>query len=56
MVMVAEGVPTSRAIKLLAEKYKIEMPICEVVYKILFDNISPKQGIKDLMTTPLKNE
>jgi len=56
MVMVAEGVPTSRAIKLLAEKYKIEMPICEVVYKILFDNISPKQGIKDLMTRPLKDE
>lgn len=56
MVMVAEGVPTSRAIKLLAEKYKIEMPICEVVYNILFENKSPKQGIKDLMTRPLKNE
>lgn len=56
MIMVAEGVPTSRAIKILAEKYKIEMPICEVVYKIVYDNKSPKQAMRDLMTRPLKNE
>lgn len=56
IVMVAEGVPTSRAINLLAKKHKIEMPICEAVYRIIFDNKSPKQAIRDLMTRPLKYE
>ncbi len=56
MVMVAEGVPTSKAVKLLAHRYKIDMPICGVVYKILFESKSPKQAIKDLMSRPLKYE
>jgi glycerol-3-phosphate dehydrogenase (NAD(P)+) len=56
MVMVAEGVPTSKAIMLLSNKYDIEMPICEVVYSILFEKKPPKQGLRDLMTRPLKNE
>ncbi len=56
MLMVAEGVPTCRAAKLLAEKNRIEMPICAEVYEILYHNKSPKQAIKDLMTRPLKNE
>jgi glycerol-3-phosphate dehydrogenase (NAD(P)+) len=56
MVMVAEGVPTSKAVKIISNKKNIEMPICEVVYSILFENKSPKQGLRDLMTRPLKNE
>jgi glycerol-3-phosphate dehydrogenase (NAD(P)+) len=56
MVMVAEGVPTSKAVKLLADKYKIDMPICRVVYEILFEGKLPKQAIKDLMSRPLKYE
>ena len=56
MVMVAEGVPTSEAVNKLANRYHIEMPICEVVYEILFHKKSPKEGIRDLMTRPLKNE
>ncbi len=56
MVMVAEGVPTCRAVKLMAEKYEIEMPICGVVYEILFEHKSPKQAIRDLMARPLTYE
>ena len=56
MIMVAEGVPTSKAIMALAKKCKIEMPICEVVHSILFENKPPKQGLRDLMTRPLKYE
>jgi len=56
MVMVAEGLPTSQAVKKLAQQHKIEMPICDVVYEILFNNRSPKDGIKDLMRRPLKTE
>ena len=56
MVMVAEGVPTSRAVNMLAEEKRIDMPICRVVYEILYENKPPRQGLNDLMTRPLKNE
>ena len=56
MIMVAEGVPTSKAVMALAKKCRIEMPICEVVQSILFENKPPKQGLRDLMTRPLKYE
>lgn len=56
MVMVAEGMPTAKAVKKLSQRHKIEMPICGIVYEILFENKSPKQGIKDLMERPLKYE
>lgn len=56
MIMVAEGVPTSRAVNMLAEKKSIDMPICRVVYEILHEDKPPLQGLKDLMTRPLKNE
>ncbi len=56
MAMVAEGVPTAKAVRLLAERHEIEMPICGVVYEILFEHKSPKQAIRDLMARPLTYE
>jgi glycerol-3-phosphate dehydrogenase (NAD(P)+) len=56
MVMVAEGVPTARAVHKLAARHGVEMPICSVVYDILYRNKPPQQGIKDLMTRPLRKE
>ena len=32
----AEGVPTSKAMKLLGEKYHVELPITEVVYQVCY--------------------
>lgn len=56
MVMVAEGVPTAKAVRLLAERHAIEMPICNIVYEILFEHKSPKQAMRDLMARPLTYE
>ena len=56
MVMVAEGVKTTKAVYELSQKYKIEMPITKVVYEILYENLPPKEGIKKLMERPLKSE
>jgi glycerol-3-phosphate dehydrogenase (NAD(P)+) len=56
MVMVIEGIPTARAIKHLSEEHHIDMPICDAVYKILFEKTSPRQALRDLMARPLKNE
>jgi glycerol-3-phosphate dehydrogenase (NAD(P)+) len=56
LVMVAEGMPTARAVKDLARRMGVEMPICEVVHGIIYGQKSPKQGIRDLMSRPLKYE
>lgn len=56
MEMVAEGVLTTRAVYELAKRYKIEMPITEQVYKVLYKNKSPLQAVKELMTRKLKAE
>lgn len=56
MNMVAEGVDTAISVKSLAEKYKIELPICFEVYKILFEDKDPVQATYDLMTRDMKPE
>jgi glycerol-3-phosphate dehydrogenase (NAD(P)+) len=56
MIMVSEGVPTAQAIMKLAKKYQVTMPICEVVYDILYHDKSCTRAIQELMTRPLKNE
>ena len=56
MVMIAEGVRTTRSAVGLAAKYDVEMPISEEVNKILFEDKSPKEAIKDLMLRSPKPE
>lgn len=56
MKMVAEGVPTCRSAIGLAKVAKVEMPITEEVYHVLFDGKSAKQAIQDLMNRDLKAE
>ena len=56
MVMVAEGVRTTRSAVSLAKVLEVEMPIAQEVYQILFDGKSPKQAIKDLMLRSRKPE
>ena len=56
MKMVAEGVDTARSIYGLTQKNNIEMPICEQIYKVLFEDVSPRQGILELMGRELVDE
>ncbi len=55
-VMVAEGVPTAKAVMKLAKKYNVEMPISKVVYEIIYRKKRPLLGLRNLMLRPLKNE
>jgi glycerol-3-phosphate dehydrogenase (NAD(P)+) len=41
---------------MLAEKYRVEMPITEQVYKILYKGKSPAAAVKELMLRPMKAE
>jgi glycerol-3-phosphate dehydrogenase (NAD(P)+) len=56
MKMIAEGVPTTLSARELAKKRKVEMPICEQVYQVLYENKNPKKAIYDLMSRTLKDE
>jgi len=53
---VAEGVATTKAVRQLAQKYDVEMPITEQVYQILFEDKDILAGLSDLMARDLKPE
>lgn len=56
MVMVAEGVKTTRAAVHLAKRVSVELPIAEQVHKVLFRNKDPRKAIRDLMIRKAKRE
>ncbi len=56
MIMVAEGAPTARAVKDIAGRHQIDMPICDAVYSILYEGEKPVKAIEYLMSRPLRYE
>ena len=56
MKMVAEGVKTAQAAYELAKKHTIQMPIAEEIYRVLYEDKSPKDAVMDLMTRRVKEE
>ena len=46
---VVEGIQTTMAAVELGEEYGVELPITEAIYKILFEDMSPLEGIQELM-------
>lgn len=56
MTMVAEGVTTTVAARTLARRYGVEMPITEGLYRVLFEGVSPRDGVSELMMRDLKGE
>ena len=53
---VVEGVYAARAVHEVAIREQVEMPICEHVYRILYENESIEQAVHSLMTRSLKAE
>jgi glycerol-3-phosphate dehydrogenase (NAD(P)+) len=56
MEKVAEGVWTTKSVKILAAKHGVEMPIMEQVHEVLFSDKAPKDAIRDLMMRRAKSE
>lgn len=56
MRMVAEGVKTTRATLALAKRHAVEVPITQQVNRILEDEVSPREAIRELMERSLKEE
>ena len=53
---VAEGVKTTKSTYDLSRKLGVEMPITQEVYRVLYENKSPRQAVTDIMTRPLTHE
>lgn len=53
---VAEGVATTRSTLALATREGVEMPIVEMVHRILFDGHSAKTAVEELMARELRSE
>jgi glycerol-3-phosphate dehydrogenase (NAD(P)+) len=56
MVMVAEGVRTTRSANELAEREGVEMPISEHMGRVLFEGVDPREAITELMVRDPKPE
>ena len=56
MVMVAEGVASTRSVRDLGRKHRVEMPIVESVYEMLFEGKDPHKATTELMTRHAKGE
>ena len=52
----AEGVPTLKAVKLIADKENIDMPICQMLYKVIYEEAEIKESIRVLFDRSLKRE
>jgi glycerol-3-phosphate dehydrogenase (NAD(P)+) len=49
MVMVAEGITTTKVVKDLAARHHVEMPISAEVFRILYEGREPRAALRDLM-------
>jgi glycerol-3-phosphate dehydrogenase (NAD(P)+) len=53
---VADGVPTTQSAHELSIRYKVDLPITDAVYRILYENADLKKTLVELMSRPLRSE
>jgi glycerol-3-phosphate dehydrogenase (NAD(P)+) len=56
MSEVAEGINTARAVKKLADRASLEMPIVNEVNAVLYENKPASDAVSELMSRPLREE
>jgi glycerol-3-phosphate dehydrogenase (NAD(P)+) len=56
MSEIAEGVKTTLAVKRLAERLGVDMPITNVVHGVLYERKLASDAVNELMTRPLREE
>ena len=53
---VVEGVQTARLVYALANQLEVEMPIVEQVYRVLYENLPPREAVHNLLSRDYKAE
>ncbi len=56
MKNIAEGVPTTVSARMLAAKYGVQAPMIELIYNVLYNRLSPKKALLELLGFPAKRE
>jgi glycerol-3-phosphate dehydrogenase (NAD(P)+) len=53
---VAEGVYTAREVYRIAQQHGVEMPICDAVYRVLYENLPADKAVEALLSRQPGNE
>ena len=53
---VVEGYPAAKALRQVAARAGVEMPLCEGVYRVLYEGVPAPDAVRTLMTRPIKSE
>jgi len=56
MPHVAEGITTTQATIVLAQRVGVEMPIAETLHEVLYDGLEPKKAVARLVRPPAEHE
>ena len=56
MRTVAEGVKTTKSVYNMSRKMRVDMPITEQIYRMLYEDLDPKEALRILMSRDLKHE
>ncbi len=51
-----EGYPAARAIEAVAAHAGVEMPLCAMVYRVLYEKLTARDAVRALMSRPIKAE
>lgn len=51
-----EGVPSAEVAQKLAQRYRVEMPICEQLTNVIAGKLEPRNAVQELLARPAKAE
>jgi len=51
-----EGFAAARAIRAVAARAHVEMPLCEMAYRVLYEALAPREAVRALMNRPIRAE
>ena len=54
--MIVEGIKACKAFYKLKEELDVEMPITDALYRVLFENVNPKEAVTELLSRDKKSE
>src|SRR5579863_9513616 len=53
---VVEGYTAAKAVRTVATRTGVEMPLCEGVYRVLYEGVPAKHAVRELMSRPIRSE
>jgi glycerol-3-phosphate dehydrogenase (NAD(P)+) len=51
-----EGYLAARAVRTVAQRENVDMPLCEGVYSVLYEKRAPKEVVRELLSRPIRAE